>query len=149
MAAPGQTPHLSPTTPWRSRGGAEAGPRLADMAIDRIAAAALYPTFGLMIQGVTEREPALALCRAINDWVAEYCAPDPDRLVGVATLPDDRAPRTRSPRRAACVEELGFRGVWRRPEHFDPLPHLLRRRRTSRCGRTSKTPTSPSRSTRA
>jgi len=22
------------------------------------------------------------------------------------------------------VEALGFRGVWRRPEHFDPLPHL-------------------------
>jgi multidrug efflux pump subunit AcrA (membrane-fusion protein) len=40
-----------------------------------------------MIQGVTEREPALALCRALNDWVAEYCAPDPEHLVGVATLP--------------------------------------------------------------
>ena len=33
----------------------------------------LYPTYGLMIQGVTEREPALALCRAVNDWLAEYC----------------------------------------------------------------------------
>ena len=86
MAAPGQTPHLS-DDPVAVRGGSEAGPRLADMAIDRIAAAALYPTFGLMIQGVTEREPALALCRALNDWVAEYCAADPEHLIGVATLP--------------------------------------------------------------
>ena len=23
-----------------------------------------------------------------------------------------------------CVEQLGFRGVWRRPEHFGPLPRL-------------------------
>jgi len=76
MAAPGQTPHLS-VDPVAVRGGSEAAPRLADMAVDRIAAAALYPTFGLMIQGVTEREPALALCRALNDWVAEYCATDP------------------------------------------------------------------------
>ena len=33
------------------------------MALDGIAAVALYPTYGLMIQGVTEREPAAALCR--------------------------------------------------------------------------------------
>src|SRR5436190_11724150 len=86
MAAPGQTPHLS-DTPVAVRGGTEPGPRIVDMAVDRIAAAALYPTFGLMIQGVTEREPALALCRALNDWVAEYCACDPDRLLGIVTLP--------------------------------------------------------------
>jgi predicted TIM-barrel fold metal-dependent hydrolase len=93
------------------------------MAIDRIAAAALYPTFGLMIQGVTEREPALALCRALNDWVAEYCAHDPEHLVGVATLPMTSAEDALAEARRG-VEELGFRGVWRRPEHFEPLPHL-------------------------
>jgi predicted TIM-barrel fold metal-dependent hydrolase len=122
MAAPGQTPHLS-DDPVALRGGSEAAPRLADMAIDRIAAAALYPTFGLMIQGVTEREPALALCRALNDWVAEYCAPDPEHLVGGATLPMTSAEDALAEARRG-VEELGFRGVWRRPEHFDPLPHL-------------------------
>ena len=67
----------------------------------RIEAAALYPTFGLMIQGVTEREPALALCRALNDWLAEYCAHDPARLIGVAHAADDR--RRRRARRGASL----------------------------------------------
>ena len=93
------------------------------MAVDRIAAAALYPTFGLMIQGVTEREPARALCRALNDWVAEYCAADPEHLIGIATLPMTSAEDALAEARRG-VEELGFRGVWRRPEHFDALPRL-------------------------
>ena len=122
VGAPGQTPHQEPS-PVAARGGTEPGPRLEDMAVDAIATVALYPTFGLMIQGVTEREPAAALCRAVNDWLAEYCAHDPNRLLGIGTLPmTDAGDALDEARR--CVEELGFRGVWRRPEHFDRLPRL-------------------------
>jgi predicted TIM-barrel fold metal-dependent hydrolase len=122
VGAPGQTPKQS-DRPVAARGGSEPGPRIADMAVDRISAAALYPTYGLMIQGVTEREPALALCRALNDWLAEYCAHDPQHLIGIATLPmTDASDALGEARR--CVEELGFRGVWRRPEHFEGLPRL-------------------------
>ena len=93
------------------------------MTLDGIALAALYPTYGLMIQGVTERAPALALCRAVNDWLAEYCDHDRDRLLGIGTLPmTDAGDALGEARR--CVEELGFRGVWRRPEHFGSLPHV-------------------------
>ena len=93
------------------------------MAVDGIERAALYPTFGLMIQGVTEREPALALARAVNDWLAEYCAHDPSKLIGVGTLPMvDAGDALLEARR--CVEELGYKGVWRRPEHFGSLPRL-------------------------
>ena len=73
--------------PVAARGGSEPAPRLSDMAVDHIDAAALYPTYGLMIQGVTERDPALALCRAVNDWLAEYCSHAPDRLIGIGALP--------------------------------------------------------------
>jgi uncharacterized protein len=122
MGAPGQTAHRT-ATPTVVRGGTEPGPRIDDMAVDLIRAAALYPTYGLMVQGVTEPEPALALCRAINDWMAEYCAHDPTRLFGVGTLPmADAGDALAEARR--CVEELGFRGVWRRPEHIDGTPHL-------------------------
>lgn len=122
VGAPGQTPHQS-DAPVAARGGSEPGPRLDDMALDGIATAALYPTYGLMIQGVTEREPALALCRAVNDWLADYCAHDPQRLLGIGTLPmTDAGDALAEARR--CVEELGFRGVWRRPEHFGSLPQL-------------------------
>jgi len=122
MGAPGQTPKKS-DAPVAVRGGTEPGPRLADMAVDAIDTVALYPTFGLMIQGVTEREPALALCRALNDWVAEYCAHDRAHLLGVATLPmtDAGDALTEAQR---CVEQYGFRAVWRRPEHFGDLPRL-------------------------
>jgi predicted TIM-barrel fold metal-dependent hydrolase len=122
LGAPGQTPWLE-DAPVAARGASDPGPRLDDMAVDRIAAVALYPTMGLMIQGVTEREPALALCRAVNDWLAAYCERDPVRLVGVATLPmTDAGDALAEARR--CVERHGFRGVWRRPEHFGALPRL-------------------------
>jgi predicted TIM-barrel fold metal-dependent hydrolase len=122
MGAPGQTPTKT-DAPVAVRGGSEPAPRLDDMAVDCIASVALYPTFGLMIQGVTEREPALALCRALNDWLAEYCAHDPARLIGVATLPMTDAQDALGEARR-CVEQYGFRGVWRRPEHFGALPRL-------------------------
>jgi uncharacterized protein len=122
LAAPGQTPHKS-GTPQPASGAVDPAARLADMATDLIATAALYPTFGLMIQGVVERGPALALCRAINDWLAEYCAPAPGRLLGAGVIPmTDAGDALAEARR--CVEELGFRGVWRRPEQFPGIPAL-------------------------
>ena len=33
-------------------------------------------------------------------------------------------PTTRSPKHAAASSSYGFRGVWRRPEHFGTLPRL-------------------------
>jgi predicted TIM-barrel fold metal-dependent hydrolase len=120
VGAPGQTPHKA-DVPVLARGGAEPGPRLEDMDVDGIEVAALYPTYGLMVQGVAERGPALALCRAINDWLAQYCDHDRARLLGVGLLPsthpDDALAEARR-----CVEQLGFRGVWRRPERIDGTP---------------------------
>jgi predicted TIM-barrel fold metal-dependent hydrolase len=105
------------------RGGADPDARLADMDTDGIDVAVLYPTYGLMVQGVTERAPAVALCRAINDWLAHYCRRDPSRLLGAGTLPmthpDDALAEAKR-----CVEELGFAAVWRRPERFEGIPAL-------------------------
>jgi predicted TIM-barrel fold metal-dependent hydrolase len=115
-AAPGQTPHLT-EVPQPVSGAVDAAARLLDMDVDSIDVAAVYPTWGLMIQGVTEPRPALALCRAVNDWIAEYVSGAPTRLVGVGVLPMTNARDALSEARR-CVEELGFRGVWRRPEHF-------------------------------
>ncbi len=122
LAAPGQTPHRS-DDPRAASGAVDPRARLIDMATDHIATAALYPTYGLMIQGVVEREPALALCRAVNDWLATYCAGAPQQLFGVGVLPmTDAGDALAEARR--CVEELGFRGVWRRPEQFPGIPLL-------------------------
>lgn len=122
VGAPGQTAHVT-DSPIVARGADDPAGRLLDMDVDGLARAALYPTYGLMIQGVTEREPGVALCRAINDWLASYCAHDPHRLVGIATLPmthpDDALAEAQR-----CVEQHGFKGVWRRPERFEGIPAL-------------------------
>ena len=53
----------------------------------------------------------------MNDWVAEYCAETAGRVIGVGAIPstsvDDALAETRR-----CIEELGFRGVFRRPELY-------------------------------
>jgi predicted TIM-barrel fold metal-dependent hydrolase len=122
VGAPGQTAHRT-DAPVVARGATDPAGRLADLDVEGIDRVVLYPTYGLMIQGVVERAPAAALCRAVNDWLAEYCRHEPRRLVGVATLPmthpDDALAEARR-----CVEDLAFRGVWRRPERFAGIPPL-------------------------
>ena len=122
VGAPGQTAIVT-DQPVVARGAEDPAGRLLDLDVEGIATAVLYPTYGLMIQGVVEREPAVALCRAVNDWLASYCAHDPARLVGAGTLPmchpDDALAEAQR-----CVGELGFRGVWRRPERMPGTPAL-------------------------
>ncbi|MCG8589570.1 MAG: amidohydrolase [Proteobacteria bacterium] len=106
-----------------ARGAADPAGRLQDMQLDQIGRSVLYPTFGLMIQAVPDRRAAVALCRAVNDWLAAYCRHDPARLYGVGVLPqtspDDALAEARR-----CLEELGFQGVWRRPERIPGTPSL-------------------------
>jgi predicted TIM-barrel fold metal-dependent hydrolase len=62
-----------------------------------------------------------ALCRAYNDWLADYCRTDPARLVGVAMLPlVDVDASVRELERATT--ELGFRGAFMRPNPYAGRP---------------------------
>ena len=75
----------------RSLGGALGHPgirheeRLAAMDRQEIDTAVLYPTNGLAIGRVREPAFAAALCRAYNDYIADYCKASP-RLRAVANL---------------------------------------------------------------
>lgn len=60
--------------------------RLAAMELQEIETAVLYPTAGLGIGRVREPAFAAALCRAYNDFIADYCKASP-RLKAVANLP--------------------------------------------------------------
>jgi predicted TIM-barrel fold metal-dependent hydrolase len=60
---------------------------LEDLSVEGIDLAILYPTNGLAIGEVRDPQYAVALSRAYNDWLHEYCATDPQRLRGVALLP--------------------------------------------------------------
>jgi predicted TIM-barrel fold metal-dependent hydrolase len=97
--------------------------RLADMDLDAIAQAVIFPTYGLMIQQVTEPAASVALCRAINDWLADYCRHAPGRLFGMGVLPQG-SPSLALAEAKRCLETLDFRGVWRRPERIDGTPAL-------------------------
>jgi predicted TIM-barrel fold metal-dependent hydrolase len=78
---------------------------------DSVDADVLYPTPGLWdeIRTLDDPELKVGLVRAYNDWLAEFCAHDPNRLIGVAKLP------------VTCVEDardellrahgLGLRGA--------------------------------------
>ena len=81
-----------------------------------VAVSFLYPTQGLYVASVDDLDPelAIAICRAYNDWLLDFCAYAPDRLrpVGMLTALHDPA--------AAVVEttrlaDRGVAGVFVRP----------------------------------
>ena len=113
-----------PTAMPGVRGGWDPEARLADLTRDGIGADVLYPTCGLSLLQLEDGALQEACFRVYNDWLAEFCAVDDERLIGLALL--------------ACwdighaVEELerargrGLRGaiIWTAPpvgeSFFDP-----------------------------
>jgi uncharacterized protein len=88
-------------------GGSDPATRLHDMDHEGIDQAVLYPTIGLNLSLLTDPAAAVALAAASNEWLAGYCAADPRRLFGAATLPlQDPPAAARELRRA--VGELGL-----------------------------------------
>src|SRR5436190_1739287 len=47
----------------------------------------MYPGLGLKLGAITDPDLAVASCQVYNDWLAQWCAQAPDRLVGVGALP--------------------------------------------------------------
>jgi predicted TIM-barrel fold metal-dependent hydrolase len=121
---PGRFHHLAPRfeDEWWDMlyavpGGTDPALRGGDMDLDGIERAFVYPSLGLGVQGVTERDGALALCRAVNDWVADYCDNTAGRAIGVGAIPSTTVADALAETRR-CIEELGFRAVFRRPETY-------------------------------
>lgn len=56
---------------------------------DGIVASVLYPTEGLLLFGVADPALLQPICRVYNEWLAEFCAFDPQRLRGVAMVAVD------------------------------------------------------------
>lgn len=89
---------------------------LRAMDLEGVDVAVLFPTMGLYIMWSDAIEPDLsaAICRAYNNWLAEYCSYRPDRLSGVMLLPlHDPRLAVEELRRAAT--ELGLVGIFWRP----------------------------------
>jgi len=102
-------------------GGWDPEARLRDMNGDGIDVAVLFPSIGFFVFESDDSLLVGALCRAYNDWLADYCRAARDRLVGVALLPlADVDAAVRELERATT--QLGFRGAFVRPNPYAGRP---------------------------
>ncbi len=94
----------------------DAASNLRDMDREGVDVAVLFPTLGLYIMWADFIEPRLsaAICRAYNNWLAEYCSADRERLYGVMLLPL-QDPRLACEELRRASRELGLVGIFWRP----------------------------------
>jgi uncharacterized protein len=88
--------------------------RLVDMDAEGIDVAVLYPTIGLGFWAIRNPATAVAVARAYNDWLADYCAADPERLRGAAMVPF-QSPEGAVLELRRAREELGLCSAFVRP----------------------------------
>src|SRR3989475_6508773 len=71
------------------RRGYDAVSQLEAMEREGLDVAVLFPSRGLFALAVDgmDGDLAAAIARAYNDWLAQVCAEDPERLLGAAVLP--------------------------------------------------------------
>src|SRR5713226_610007 len=89
--------------------------QLEAMDAEGIDVAVLFPSRGLSVLTFSDMEPrfAAAIARAYNDWMADFCRVNPNRLLGAGMLSVfDLADAVSEARRV--VSELGFRAVFLR-----------------------------------
>lgn len=69
------------------RGARDLQLRLEDMARDGVDAELVFPSLGLMLPRIADREAQRVACEIWNDWAWDYCAPVRDKLVPAAMIP--------------------------------------------------------------
>ena len=90
-------------------GGYDPEQHLKDMALDGVSGEVLYPSQGLFYFKVADTALMSAIFRAYNDWLADFCSADPNRLKGIAMINlDDIADGIRELERTA---RLGLSGA--------------------------------------
>ncbi len=90
--------------------------QLGAMDEEGIDVAVIYPSRGLFALTIPDMDPRLAaaVARGYNNWLYDFCQADHTRLIGAGMISpfaiEDAVSETRR-----CVQELGFRGVFLRP----------------------------------
>jgi uncharacterized protein len=91
------------------RGGWDPEARMADQDRDGVAAEVIYPSVGMLLCNHRDFDYKKACFDAYNRWVVEYCAPHPDRLIGLGqTAMRSVAEGIEDLQR---IKEMGLRGV--------------------------------------
>jgi predicted TIM-barrel fold metal-dependent hydrolase len=90
-------------------GGYDAAARITEQQADGIAAEVIYPSVGMMLCNHPDLDYKRACFEAYNDWIAEWCAYAPDRLLGLGQT------ALRTPEEGIVdlerIKALGLRGV--------------------------------------
>lgn len=83
--------------------------RIKDMAEDGVDAEVLYPTVSMSLYHCPDRELLMAMFKAYNDWMVDFCATKPNQLVGVGVVSlDDMQAVAEETKRVA---QKGLRGI--------------------------------------
>jgi len=91
--------------------------RLDEQRQDGIVGEIMYPSLSMFTFAVPDDEVRDIAFRQHNDWVLDYCAVDPNRLIGIGCLPLPDVERS-----IAEIERSAERGVkgFAIPAHIDP-----------------------------
>ena len=119
-----------------AKGGWTSKLQLEAMDEESVDVAVIYPSRGLFGQAVDGMDPSLAaaIARAYNNWLYDFCQENPQRLLAAGMVsPFDPGDAVAEARR--CVQELGFRAVFLRPNlvngrnwydpYYEPLWSVL------------------------
>ena len=66
--------------------------KIADMDADGVYGEIVFPTLGLNLWRLQDGALLMAIYRAYNDWLADFCKPYPNRIKGVAPIVLDDVP---------------------------------------------------------
>jgi len=94
--------------------------RIKDQDIDGVHAEVLYTTLGMTLFGLHDADLQRACFKAYNDWLSEFCAHNPKRLIGAALVSlEDIGEGANELRRVA---KNGLRGamIWGAPPRERP-----------------------------
>jgi predicted TIM-barrel fold metal-dependent hydrolase len=108
-----------------AKGGWDPKAHLADMRKDGVDASVVYPGVGFRLWNIKDKELRQASLCAWNDWVADFCSYDRERLIGPPLLPteeDDVSVAVRELERCAHQHKITTAQApifpWRR--YYDP-----------------------------
>jgi len=82
--------------------------RLKDQDLDGVVAEVLYSSLGIVLFNMKNAELQQACLRVYNDWLAEFCSHDPQRLIGIGLYSLDALPDVSEIERCA---KIGLKGI--------------------------------------
>jgi uncharacterized protein len=94
--------------------------RLKDQDLDGVVAEVLYSSLGIVLFNLPDRELQRACLRVYNDWLAEFCAHDPQRLIGIGLYALDALPDVSEIERCA---KKGLKGILILATETNDLPY--------------------------